>query len=165
MNALRSISIRRIISYVFILLVLLGALIAARMYIMKSSVEAPQDESVSLQSVDAASPTPQPTKEPPTVTPTPTATEMAGLPARITAGSMWVRSGPGTNYVMIGGVRYDDEVQLLGRTADAGWVLASQGWLFAEYVESDGDIDALPVLYDLEGDAPRPTPITSTPEV
>ncbi len=121
---------------------------------------------------DATTPTftpttsPTPTDEPttPTETPLPTETPSPEVKAIITASSMWVRSGPGTRYVMIGGVRFDDEVTLIGRTADTSWLLSERGWLFGEYVESESDLSVLPVLYDFESEAPTLTPITTTPE-
>ncbi len=100
----------------------------------------------------------------PTETLAPTETPPLGVEAIITASSMWVRSGPDTDYVMIGGVRKDDEVTLIGRTADSTWLLSERGWLFGEYVESESDLSTLPVLYDFESDAPTLTPIQPTPE-
>jgi uncharacterized protein YgiM (DUF1202 family) len=121
---------------------------------------------------DATTPTFTPTTSPtateelatPTETPPPTETPSPEVNGVITASSMWVRSGPGTRYVMIGGVRFDDEVTLIGRTADSSWLLSEQGWLFGEYVESESDLSVLPVLYDFENEAPTLTPITTTPE-
>lgn len=121
---------------------------------------------------DVATPTftpttsPTPTEEPatPTETPPPTETPSPEVNGVITASSMWVRSGPGSRYVMIGGVRFDDEVTLIGRTADNSWFLSERGWLFGEYIESESDLSVLPVLYDFESEAPTLTPITTTPE-
>ncbi|MEA3350139.1 MAG: hypothetical protein U9Q82_05930 [Chloroflexota bacterium] len=98
----------------------------------------------------------------PTQTLTPTA--IIEVEAVITASSLWVRSGPGTEYVMIAGVKYDDTVMLTGRTADSSWLLCQRGWVFGIYVESEGDISTLPVLYDFDSEAPMPTQITPTPQ-
>lgn len=98
--------------------------------------------------------------------PTETLTPVASLsmPGRVTASSMRVRSGPGTEYLMIAGVRFDAVVEISGRTADNTWLLSELGWLFAEYVEVDGDLNSLPVLYDFDSGLPSPTPITPTPK-
>lgn len=116
-----------------------------------------------LGSVTATSTTTE-TDANPTETLAPTETPSLGVEAVITASSMWVRSGPGTDYVMIDGVRKDDEVSLIGRTVDSTWLLSERGWLFGEYVESESDLNALPVLYDFESDTPTLTPIQPTPE-
>lgn len=107
--------------------------------------------------------------EPPTddvSQPTETLTPAAPLsiPGRVTANSMRVRSGPGTEYLMIAGVRFDAVVEISGRTADNTWLLSELGWLFAEYVEVDGDLNSLPILYDFDSGLPAPTPITPTPK-
>jgi uncharacterized protein YgiM (DUF1202 family) len=108
--------------------------------------------------------TPDATEAPTAEPPTPTPTKILEIKGRITASSLWVRSGPGTNYSLLNGVSFDDEVTLKGRNGDSSWYLCELGWIFAEYVHSDEDVSRLPVLYDPDSDEPSPTPITPTPQ-
>ena len=120
--------------------------------------ETPVDETDQEVAVDTlAGETAQSTEAPALVVP-------VSIPGRVTASSMRVRSGPGTEYLMIAGVRFDAAVEITGRTADNTWLLSELGWLFAEYVEVDGDLNSLPVLYEFNSGLPSPTPITPTPK-
>jgi hypothetical protein len=128
-------------------------------------INLPSDETATPEVVEETSTptiTEEPTEELPTATPTPT--EIFGIPARIIGYSLWVRSGPDTRYTMINGVLYGDEVTLLGRNADNTWYLCHLGWVFAEYVETDEDVNQLPILYDPDSGEPKPTPLTPTPK-
>lgn len=60
-------------------------------------------------------------------------------------GSVNVRSGPGTNFG-VAGTLASGEIQIaFGRNIDGTWLQIVTGWVFAELVSVDGDIDALPV--------------------
>ncbi len=64
--------------------------------------------------------------------------------------SLNVRSGPGLNYAIIGGLSYRDRVNMLGRSADNGWVKVrfsdrSTGWISSAYVYTSGYVYTLPI--------------------
>ena len=63
-----------------------------------------------------------------------------------------VRSGPGTDYRIVGKAASGAEYAVLGRNEAGDWLLvqlsddaADTGWVAAEFVQLDGDAGALPV--------------------
>lgn len=116
-----------------------------------------------------ASPTPSPATQGPDRSPTatPTAPQRAGaLSVRATA-AVNVRSGPGTQYDVIGALQPPDEARVTGRNADASWLAieyaGGTGWVNAGVVEVLGD----PLRAPLAEPAPQRTPAsrgeTATP--
>lgn len=59
--------------------------------------------------------------------------------------SLNVRSGPGTNYSVAGNLPAGEPTMAFGRNSDGTWLQISVGWVFAELVSVNGDIDRLPV--------------------
>jgi uncharacterized protein YgiM (DUF1202 family) len=81
--------------------------------------------------------TPAATPVPDTATP-PTATVDANL-----------RSGPGTNFDIIGGTITGEALTIVGRNADGTWFrLSNGGWISASLVATPPAIDSVPVLND-----------------
>jgi uncharacterized protein YraI len=77
------------------------------------------------------------------------ATEIAADTEGITAVALRpanVRSGPGTAWPVVAGLNAGDSVQLNGRTQDGEWLRIGSVWVWAELVDTDGDIDTLPVI-------------------
>lgn len=79
-----------------------------------------------------------------------------------------VRSGPGTQYAIIGGLQAGASMQAIGRDASGAWYVIAfetsggQGWVSSQVASFDGDPASLPVV------AAPPTPQatrTSTPTV
>jgi len=75
-----------------------------------------------------------------------------GLVARITAGMLNVRAGPGTNYTIISRLHNGDQVRVVGRNEDSAWLQViyneateDRGWVFARYADVSGDVKAVPV--------------------
>lgn len=92
---------------------------------------------------------------------TPITTLTAG-PIQVTAtgrGRLNVRSGPGTDYAVVGQVAAGDELLVVGQNADGSWlVLEDGGWIAAFLV--DGDTSSAPLVQS----TPTPTPVpTVTP--
>ncbi len=56
-----------------------------------------------------------------------------------------VRSGPGTTYAVVGSFPNGSEAPATGRNNAGTWVQFERGWVFAKYVNADGDIMSLPV--------------------
>jgi uncharacterized protein YraI len=112
--------------------------------------------------------TPVPTQPPPTATlpPTELPTAAPTLPStthNITLPAN-VRSGPGTNYPIIGGLPVGAAPTVTGRDASAQWFAISdaslpggQGWVADLVANFSGDVNSLPVI-----SAPPPPPLAAT---
>jgi uncharacterized protein YgiM (DUF1202 family) len=122
---------------------------------------------VEVRAGSGGEPAPEPTSPPVGATPTPvpptappaTATpESAMLTANVNAN---VRSGPGTNYPVVGGLLEGESALVTGRNADGSWwqiSLPSQsGWIANSIVTTNAQAASAPVV-----SAPPP-PATNTP--
>lgn len=105
--------------------------------------------------------------ETPTLTPTPTAT-VPQMPKLTTKTDLNVRSGPGTQYDLLGLLPTGISVEVLGRSADAQWwqvrftpANEGVGWVSADPAYSEtAFVDNAPIIVP----PPTPTPIpTNTP--
>jgi hypothetical protein len=122
----------------------------------------PTNTLLALTPTQTASLTPTPTATL-TVTPVPTETAslfpsntalptVASLKARVTADRLSCRYGPGPEYLFLFAFRGGANIDLIGRV-DAGnwdWVLVENQvpcWISADFIEVEGDILSLPVLY------------------
>ena len=56
-----------------------------------------------------------------------------------------VRSGPGTNFGVTASLPANQSEMAFGRNSDGTWLQLSSGWVFAELVTINGDIERLPV--------------------
>ena len=105
---------------------------------------------------------------PPTPTPEP---QPQGLVCQTQIPSLNVRSGPGTDYLIIGKLRVAEENQgrvlAVGRTASGDWLAVDPhfvegGWVAnaVQWIVCDGDTNTLPVVEVAPGDQTRliPTP-------
>jgi len=117
-----------------------------------------------LTSAPTATPppaTPVPTSVPPTETPS-----LTPQPPRVQADQVVnVRSGPGTNYPVVGQMQAEETRDIIGRNANGDWwrvVSDDQGqaWVAGKVVNVLGPIDAVAVAQDVP--APPPT-FTSAP--
>jgi TolB protein len=100
---------------------------------------------------------------------TPTPSPLMG---RVNAYGLNVRSGPGTAYPIVGGLRLGDMVEVVGKNAASTWLRITydgQGaWVAAAYVDLTGSLAAVPEV----SAPPPPTPLpnklgtpTPTPEL
>ncbi|MCL4301299.1 MAG: protein kinase [Anaerolineae bacterium] len=107
----------------------------------------------------SASATPSPTPSPPpTATPTPRPS-MAGV---IKRGPVQLHEGPGEAFSLIGTLKSEANVALLGRNAQGNWlrvksISGEEGWVSTEQIEAFMPIIDIPVIAE-----PTPTP-TITP--
>lgn len=89
----------------------------------------------------------------PTVTPT---------PEYYVTGGANLRSGPGTNYDIVGGRQPNDVLSPIARTADGEWIQIDENvWIWSGLVE--GDVGNLPVTLIPEPTAIRPPSPASPP--
>lgn len=101
---------------------------------------------------------PPPTPAEPTATPTPEGVTVTVLQ------NMNVRSGPGTNYPVVGAGTAGQTTKVLGRNDDGTWLQVEYpsdsgvGWVFGELVQVTGDPQGVAVAQ-----APPPPPPTATP--
>lgn len=67
-----------------------------------------------------------------------------------TINSVNVRSGPGTNYAVIGSLTGSTEITLVGRNEAEDWLRVDfngqEGWIFAQLLDVDGDAALLSVI-------------------
>lgn len=100
--------------------------------------------------------------EVPTATPQPTATP-DGVLLTITRAVQNVRSGPGTNYDVIGQLRQGDQAKVIGTNPGSTWVVINfrglQGWLSRDILDIFGDLNTVPII----APPPSPTPPPPTP--
>ncbi len=107
--------------------------------------------------------TPSPTPEPPS--PTPDSRPMLTVDAALTA-AVNVRSGPGTNYSIVGQLQPGQSALITGRSEDSSWwqinmagegEVEEAGWIYGQLVTLAGDNSAVAV-------AEAPPPPTPAPE-
>jgi uncharacterized protein YraI len=111
--------------------------------------------------------TPVPTRKPtaeatatsPAITPTKTETAEPVLTVNLPAN---VRSGPGINYPVIGGMQVGETAVPVGRDSAAQWFVIAlsrgRGWLSRFVANYDGDINSLPVVAAPPSPVPTITP-------
>ncbi len=101
---------------------------------------------------------------PPTNTPEPAATPTPDVLSITLVQDMNVRSGPGTNYPVIGSGPAVETTRVLGRNSDNSWLQIEYlsadglGWIYAPLVQINGDPQTVAVA-----SAPPPPPPTPTP--
>ena len=107
-----------------------------------------------------------PTVAPATATPLPTATP-TGYHLTIRSRVQNVRSGPGTEYEVIGQVIEGMQARVLGATIDHGWLVIDYrgqwGWLAAYLVDTFGDRNLVPVIQPPATPTPAPTNTPAPP--
>jgi hypothetical protein len=59
-----------------------------------------------------------------------------------------VREGPGTQYRIAGSVRAQTALVAYGRNDDGTWLRVMQGWVFAELLTTEADMESLAVVED-----------------
>ncbi len=106
-------------------------------------------------------PQPLPTQAQPTQAPQAVPTDTSTGPILKINTDANVRTGPGTNYPVLGGLPAGSTATAIGRDAGAQWFVItyynSQGWVFSGLAQYTGDTSSLPVIV-----APPPPP-TDTP--
>lgn len=116
----------------------------------------------------APSPTPEPAT--PTFTPEPTATPDNTVSITFVQ-NMNVRSGPGTNYAVVGAGTAGVTVKVIGRNPDNSWLQIEfpdaadgVGWIYTELVDVKGAPEAVEVAQAPPPPPPTPTPVPPPPE-
>ena len=112
--------------------------------------------------------TPGPTSAVPSATPTITPTATPTVPMVSVSQTTNCRSGPGTDYDLLGSLGPGQSVQVLGKYTPANYVIidtpGSSGtcWLWGQYATYSGDMNSIPEV----AAPPTPTPgPTATPEL
>ena len=108
-----------------------------------------------------------PTLAPATATPLPTATP-SGYHLTIKSRVQNVRSGPGTEYEVIGQVIQGTQARVLGATIDHSWLVIDYrgqwGWLAAYLVDTFGDRHLVPVIQPPATPTPAPSATPPPPQ-
>lgn len=71
--------------------------------------------------------------------------------ARVTAGNLNVRQGPGIGFARVASVSFQETVQMIGRAQNGPWVMIRtnagvEGWVNSFYMQFSYDLNALPVM-------------------
>jgi len=87
----------------------------------------------------------------PTATPLPAGASVPEVGGTVAIKALNVRRGPGTNYSVVGNLRYFATVSATGRNQDTTWARVQYasnrtGWVATQYVTWDADISKLPVV-------------------
>lgn len=117
-------------------------------------------------------PFPTPTSVP-TLTPTATATPTPIPDVVVNADTLNLRSGPGTDYDILGVLKEGDTLKVTGRDLAGDWlrVIASdgqEGWVTCSLLQVNVDVAGVPVAQVLPTPTPMYTPtpaVTPTPEL
>ncbi len=138
-----------------------------RAYDASGQMGASQIVAVEVRSESGGEPVPQPTSPsadatatlaPPTAPPATATPESALVTSNVNAN---VRSGPGTNYPVVGGLMEGQSAPVTGRNADASWwqinLSGQVGWIANSVVTANAQAANAPVV-----SAPPP-PATNTP--
>jgi Glycosyl hydrolase family 99/Bacterial SH3 domain len=110
---------------------------------------------------------PAPIPVPPTSTPTVQPTLRPDQ--RLTTDILRVRDGPGLDYQVLGRLRANRAVQILGRTKDAQWLEIAYpdsdhvGWVSAEFVAPQAGLETFPVAESPATPTPVATPKDNAP--
>ena len=109
----------------------------------------------------------EPTAVPATATPLPTATP-TGYHLRIKSEVQNVRSGPGTEYDIIGKIIQGTQARILGATIDHSWLVIDYrgqwGWLAGYLVDTFGDRNLVPIIQPPATPTPAPTSTAAPPQ-
>jgi uncharacterized protein YraI len=114
----------------------------------------------------ASTATPEPS---PTASPLPSAVRTSGTLQVRAVGSVRIRSGPGTQYAILGLLSEGQTARVIGRNADASWwqveipTTGGAGWVTAEFVEFMGDASQVPVAGEAALTATASPTSTPTP--
>lgn len=114
------------------------------------------------------SPTSTPTPRPPTATPTtsPTATPTPETPYITTTRPMNIRSGPGTNYDVVGYATDGEKLIVTGKNSAGNWwrieFKGQDAWIYAFYV-TETNTDGIRAVPTPAPPSPTPAP-TATPQ-
>lgn len=118
-----------------------------------------QVNSVRLAPTQAPSTTPAPTatsspvasRTPPPPTKAPTATPTVPAVARIAAGPVNLRAGPGTGYPVLATTKGGEEYAITGRSEDLQWVQVccvaeARAWVSTQFAELPKPVDGYPIV-------------------
>lgn len=114
-------------------------------------------------SAPSATFTPTDTPEAPTATPLPTATATPSAPYVVAAKAVNLRSGPGTNYPVVGSAKPGGQYEITGRNADGTWleiccVNGKSAWAAKSVVTVGGDLGRVEIAKNIPTPPPSPTP-------
>ncbi|PJF40137.1 MAG: hypothetical protein CUN54_06425 [Phototrophicales bacterium] len=101
----------------------------------------------------------------PLPTPTPAATATPeGVVATIRSNFQNVRSGPSTDFDILGQLPRGTQVQVIGANIDLSWIViefrGQQAWLSRSILDTFGDLNSLPIIQSPPTPTPPPTPTT-----
>jgi hypothetical protein len=105
---------------------------------------------------------------PPTATPEPTATDTPTAPYVVANKAANLRSGPGTNYPLVGSAGAGRQYEITGRSPDGTWleiccVKGAPAWVAKSVITVGGDAASVQVAANIPTPPPSPTPKPTSP--
>jgi len=106
----------------------------------------------------------------PTTEPSPPTTAASGVPFAAASKVVNMRSGPGTNYPVVGAARVGSQYEITGRNQDGSWlevccVNTKPAWVARSIVTVVGDAGAVALAESIPPTpAPNPSPISQVPD-
>ena len=113
--------------------------------------------------------TPEPTVTPePTATAAPTATDTPAAPYVVASKAANLRSGPGTNYPVVGSAAAGKQYEITGRSPDGAWleiccVKSASAWVAKSVITVGGDAASVQVAANIPTPPPSPMPKPTSP--
>ena len=113
--------------------------------------------------------TPPPTATPePTATAAPTATDTPSAPYVVANKAANLRSGPGTNYPLVGSAAAGKQYEITGRSPDGAWleiccVKSVPAWVAKSVITVGGDAASVQVAANIPTPPPTPAPKPTSP--
>jgi hypothetical protein len=113
--------------------------------------------------------TPPPTATPePTATAVPTATDTPAAPYVVANKAANLRSGPGTNYPVVGSAAAGKQYEITGRSPDGAWLETcclngKTAWVAKSVVTVGGDAGSVKIAANIPPPPPTPTPKPTSP--
>lgn len=108
---------------------------------------------VSAEAAAESIPTALPEYLPPTSTPAPTIRPTLTPRPKVNSvtANVNLRAGPGKNYPVVGGLKKEDVVQIVGKTNDGEWYRikltgGTVAWVASGYIKTEVDSNAIPVV-------------------
>ena len=128
-----------------------------------------------LASLDLPSPSPisSPTSPVVTKSPSPVSTETLPPPSSTVStevvgtakDNVNVRSGPGTDYQVVGSLKKGEQITIQGRSTDNQWVQYVRGWVNALFLDLRGDLNRIEVVVVAPAPTIPPIPSPTPPTV
>lgn len=129
------------------------------------ATSAASEESAAAEEVPAAAnPLPTQTTAPAALAPTSTAATTVSKPQVSASNGLNVRSGPGTDYLIVGSLASGETADIIAKNPEGDWwqvtlPAGGTGWVYGPLVQTSGDTASIAVATDIPAAPPTATPL------